>query len=91
MRQPMKDYLASAMGLVVGFAWSFPAFTRPGRPDSKPEDVDLASLSEDETDAILEFAFERYFETSGLFGTPEICVDDDRPLQGGRTSTRSRA
>ena len=71
----MKDYLASAMALVVGFAWSFPAFKRPGGPDSKPEDVDLASLTEDETDAILEFAFERYFETSGLFGTPEICLD----------------
>ncbi len=75
VRQPMKDYLASAMALVVGFAWSFPAFNRPGGPDSKPEDVDLASLSEDETDAILEFAFERYFETSGLFGTPETCLD----------------
>jgi len=74
VRQPMKDYLASAMALVVGFAWSFPAFDRPGGPDSKPEDVDLASLTEDETDAILEFAFERYFETSGLFGTPEICA-----------------
>ena len=75
VRQPMKDYLASAMALVVGFAWSFPAFDRPGGPDSKPEDVDLASLTEEETDAILEFAFERYFETSGLFGTPETCLD----------------
>jgi len=74
VRQPMKDYLASAMALVVGFAWSFPAFDRPGGPDSKPEDVDLASLTEDETDAILEFAFERYFETSGLFGTPATCA-----------------
>ncbi|HEB89884.1 MAG TPA: LLM class flavin-dependent oxidoreductase [Deltaproteobacteria bacterium] len=74
VRQPMKDYLASAMALVVGFAWTFPAFERPGGPDSKPEDVDLASLTEDETDAILEFAFERYFETSGLFGTPEVCA-----------------
>jgi natural product biosynthesis luciferase-like monooxygenase protein len=75
VRQPMKDYLASAMALVVGFAWSFPAFARPGGPDSKPEDVDLGSLTEEETDAILEFAFERYFETSGLFGTPEVCLD----------------
>lgn len=73
VREPMKDYLASSMSLVVDFAWSFPAFERPGGPDSKPEDVDLASLSEDETDAILEFAFERYFETSGLFGTVSTC------------------
>ena len=74
VREPMKDYLASAMSLVVGFAWSFPAFVRPGGPDQKPEDVDLASLTEEETDTILEFAFERYYETSGLFGTPEACL-----------------
>ena len=54
----MKEYLGSAMALVVDFAWSFPAFERPGGPDSKPEDVDLRSLSGDEIDAILEFAFE---------------------------------
>ncbi|RLA06011.1 MAG: hypothetical protein DRQ54_07205, partial [Gammaproteobacteria bacterium] len=74
VRQPMKDYLASAVSLVMGFAWSFPAFERPGGPDAKPEDVDLSSLTEEETDSILEFAFERYFETSGLFGTPEVCA-----------------
>lgn len=73
VREPMKEYLASSMKLVVDFAWSFPAFERPGGPDSKPEDVDLKSLSPDETDAILEFAFERYYETSGLMGTPEAC------------------
>ena len=73
VREPMKNYLASAMALVVDFAWSFPAFERPGGPDSTPEDVDLNSLSEEETDAILEFAFERYYETSGLFGTPDAC------------------
>jgi hypothetical protein len=75
VREPMKDYLGAAMKLVIGFAWSFPAFDRPGGPDSKPEDVDLASLTEEEADTILEFAFERYYETSGLFGTPEICAE----------------
>ena len=73
VREPMKDYLASSMSLVMDFAWSFPAFARPGGADSKPEDVDLKSLSADETDAILEFAFERYYETSGLFGTADAC------------------
>lgn len=73
VREPMKEYLASSMSLVMDFAWSFPAFARPGGADSKPEDVDLKSLSADETDAILEFAFERYYETSGLFGTADAC------------------
>ncbi len=75
VRGPMKAYLASAVSLVMGFAWTFPAFARPGGPDSKPEDVDLASLSAEEVDTILEFAFERYYETSGLFGTPDVCAE----------------
>jgi len=74
VRQPMKDYLGASMKLVLGFAWTFPAFKRPGGADTAPEDVDLESLSEEETDTILDFAFERYFETSGLFGTPETCL-----------------
>ncbi|MFT5442172.1 MAG: natural product biosynthesis luciferase-like monooxygenase protein [Myxococcota bacterium] len=75
VRGSMKEYLGAAMKLVIGFAWSFPAFDRPGGPDSKPEDVDLASLTEEEADTILEFAFERYYETSGLFGTQEMCAE----------------
>lgn len=74
VREPMKDYLRSAMKLVLDFAWAFPAFKRPGGADSKPEDIDIKGLSEEETDTILDFAFERYFETSGLFGSPETCL-----------------
>ena len=62
------------MRLVINFAWSFPAFKRPGGQDSNREVIDLNSLSAEEVDTILNFAFERYFETSGLFGTPETCL-----------------
>ncbi|MEX2209206.1 MAG: MupA/Atu3671 family FMN-dependent luciferase-like monooxygenase [Myxococcota bacterium] len=74
VRAPMKEYLSSSVNLVKGFAWAFPAFKRPGGANAKPDDIDLASLSPEELDAILEHAFERYFETSGLFGTPETCA-----------------
>ena len=74
VRQPMKDYLAASMRLVLGFAWAFPAFRRPGGATAQVEDVDLASLTNEEEQAILDFAFERYFETSGLFGTPAMCL-----------------
>ncbi|MFL0800290.1 MAG: LLM class flavin-dependent oxidoreductase [Agarilytica sp.] len=74
VREPMKDYLRSAMKLVIDFAWSFPAFKRPGGADSTPDDIDIKSLTEEESDTILDFAFERYFETSGLFGTVETCA-----------------
>lgn len=75
VREPMKDYLGSAMKLVIDFAWSFPAFKKPGGQDSKPEDINISNLTPEERDTILEFAFERYFETSGLFGTVDTCVD----------------
>ncbi|MBM4336799.1 MAG: LLM class flavin-dependent oxidoreductase [Deltaproteobacteria bacterium] len=74
VREPMKQYLSSAVNLVKSFAWAFPAFKRPGGANATPDDVDLESLSAEELDAILEHAFERYFETSGLFGTPDTCA-----------------
>ncbi|WP_395173546.1 MupA/Atu3671 family FMN-dependent luciferase-like monooxygenase [Roseibium alexandrii] len=67
-RGPMKEYLRSAAALIKQYAWAFPAFKKP-EGASNPMDIDLQTLSEDELDAILEFAFLRYFEDSGLFGT----------------------
>lgn len=72
-RQPMKDYLNAAAGLIKQYAWAFPAFKKPEGVDNA-FDLDLDILAPDELDAILEFAFERYFEESGLFGTVEDCL-----------------
>jgi natural product biosynthesis luciferase-like monooxygenase protein len=69
-RGPMKSYLASAAALVQKYAWAFPAFKRP-QGVAQPVDLDLRTLTPEENDAILDFAFERYFEESGLFGTVE--------------------
>jgi natural product biosynthesis luciferase-like monooxygenase protein len=69
-REPMKDYLRSAAALIKQYAWAFPAFKKPAGV-SQAMDIDLRELSEDEMDAILEFAFQRYFDESGLFGTVE--------------------
>jgi len=74
VREPMKSYLASSMRLAMNFAWSFPAFKRPGGQETKPEDVDIKSLTAEEVDTILGFAFERYFSTSGLFGSIDTCL-----------------
>ena len=74
VREPMKSYLGSSMKLAMDFAWSFPAFKRPGGEDSKPDEIDLSTLSDEEIDTILNFAFDRYFETSGLFGDHDTCV-----------------
>ncbi|WP_370311621.1 MupA/Atu3671 family FMN-dependent luciferase-like monooxygenase [Sagittula sp.] len=69
-RGPMKDYLNSAAGLIKQYAWAFPAFKRP-EGVSNAFDLQLDGLEPDELDAILDFAFERYFNDSGLFGTVE--------------------
>lgn len=73
-RGPMIEYLRTSTSLLKQYAWSFPAFRRPDGADAADQ-PDLASLSAEETDALLEHAFDRYFETAGLFGTPEQCVD----------------
>ncbi|WP_323765903.1 MupA/Atu3671 family FMN-dependent luciferase-like monooxygenase [Marinovum sp.] len=72
-REPMKEYLRSAAGLIKQYAWAFPAFKRP-EGAKHAFDLSLDGLSEDEMDAILEFAFQRYFDESGLFGTVEDAV-----------------
>lgn len=69
-REPMKDYLRSAAGLIKQYAWAFPAFKRP-KGVNNPFQLDLGSLEADELEAILDFAFLRYFDDSGLFGTIE--------------------
>ncbi|MFN3723876.1 MAG: MupA/Atu3671 family FMN-dependent luciferase-like monooxygenase [Paracoccaceae bacterium] len=67
---PMKAYLAAAVGLVKQYAWAFPAFKKP-QGVTNPMQIDLQTLSDEENAAILDFAFQRYFDDSGLFGTVE--------------------
>ncbi len=71
VRGPLKDYLRSAAGLIKQYAWAFPAFKKP-QGVTNPFEVDLSALDDAEMEAILDFAFERYFHDAGLFGT----VDD---------------
>ncbi|MGY6548146.1 MAG: MupA/Atu3671 family FMN-dependent luciferase-like monooxygenase [Roseinatronobacter sp.] len=73
-RAPMKSYLLAAAALVKQYAWAFPAFKRP-QGAKNPMDIDLSTLSQDEVDGILDYAFNRYFEDSGLFGTVEDCLE----------------
>lgn len=69
-RAPMKAYLRSAAGLIRHYASAFPAFRKPQGAATAP-DVDLQSLSPEAMEAILDFAFQRYFDDQGLFGTVE--------------------
>ena len=71
VHRPFKAYLRSATDLLKQHASSFPAFRNASR-----ESIDglFQKLSEEDMEALLEHAFARYYETSGLFGTPERCV-----------------
>lgn len=71
VREPLIAYLKSSLNLVKQYADSFPVFRRQ-RAEGRM-DADLSKLSEADMQALLEHAFERYYETSGLFGTPQSC------------------
>jgi natural product biosynthesis luciferase-like monooxygenase protein/FkbM family methyltransferase len=60
VRGPFTNYLRSSFGLVTKMAKSY------GLGEG-------ASLSEADLDAVLAHAFDRYFETAGLFGSPATC------------------
>ncbi len=74
VRQPLKDYLKSAMFLVKSAAWQFPTFKKMSEDQGKTLDEFFETISDEDMDGLLEFAFQRYFHTSGLFGTPESCL-----------------
>jgi len=75
VRGPLRKYLATSYSLLREHAWSFPTFRRPdGAVVTNPDDLvddDMANLAGDDLDAVLDFAAERYYATSGLFGTPD--------------------
>ncbi|WP_439120217.1 MupA/Atu3671 family FMN-dependent luciferase-like monooxygenase [Marivita sp.] len=79
-REPMKDYLRSAAGLIKQYAWAFPAFKKPEGVKNAFE-LNLGDLSEDDLEGILDFAFERYFNESGLFGTIDDALARVQQLQ----------
>lgn len=69
VREPMKRYLRSAMDLVQKAAWSFPTFKQMTTSDGGKFTID--HLEDKDVDVILDYSFERYYESSGLFGTAE--------------------
>lgn len=72
VRRPFIDYLRTSTELVKQARWEFPAFATPGKQKGP---VDNSDLAPEEIDAMLDHAFERYFKTSGLFGTAEVCLE----------------
>ncbi|MFL6694242.1 MAG: MupA/Atu3671 family FMN-dependent luciferase-like monooxygenase [Ramlibacter sp.] len=76
-REPMKKYLRTSVDLIKKAAWSFPTFVERGAASGKsPQEImESAPLSDEEMDALLDHAFNRYYGTSALIGTPERCLE----------------
>jgi acyl carrier protein len=76
-RGPMKKYLRSSVDLIKAAAWSFPTFVERAAAGGKSpvEIMESAPLSEAEMDALLDHAFQRYYGTSALIGTPGRCLE----------------
>jgi len=72
VRAPLTEYLRTSADLLKNYSWAFSAFKNQKQGTHQ---VNFSDLPAEELNAVLEFAFERYFETSGLFGTPETCLE----------------
>lgn len=62
VREPFCNYLRSSLDLLMGLA------------GSAGIEVDPSHLTPQNIDALVSHAFNRYYETCGLFGTPDTCM-----------------
>lgn len=62
VRDPFCNYLRSSLDLLMGLA------------ASAGIEVDPSHLTPQNIDALVSHAFNRYYETCGLFGTPDTCM-----------------
>ncbi len=76
VRGPLKEYLRTSADLVRLADWSFPALkgAQPTTDAEARQRLDAVAANPADMDALLDHAFERYFNTGGMFGTPESCL-----------------
>jgi natural product biosynthesis luciferase-like monooxygenase protein len=80
-KEPFCNYLASSYDLVKVAPWMFPAFKQPSQGGTQGA-FDPRTFDSEDMRALLDHAFERYFETAGLFGTPERALSMVERLKG---------
>jgi len=69
-RRPFGNYLTSSYDLVKVAPWMFPAFKQPSIADAGTSAFDPSRFDDADMAALLDHAFDRYFDTAGLFGSP---------------------
>ena len=74
VREPFSNYLKTSFDLVKIAPWAFPAFKQPSKSAAQDATFDASSFTDEDMAALIDHAFDRYFETAGIFGTPESCI-----------------
>ncbi len=75
VRGPFLEYLKTSTDLISKMRWELTAFAKgDDRKEQTPQQMSLSDLEQDELDVIMEHAFQRYFKTAGLFGSPASCM-----------------
>ena len=75
VRGPFLDYLKTSTDLISKMRWELTAFAKgDDRKEHAAPNMSLADLEPEELDVIMEHAFDRYFKTAGLFGSPTSCM-----------------
>jgi len=74
VHDPFCGYLKSSADLLKNCPWGFAPARLSANAQAKRTLTAPVSLTEEELSRLLEHAFERYFENSSLFGTPEVCL-----------------
>jgi natural product biosynthesis luciferase-like monooxygenase protein len=68
VRGPMKRYLHGSLSLASAHICSVPFL-------QNAQNIDLANVTPEEVDLVLDASFEKYFHMSGLFGSHGKCLD----------------
>ena len=75
VRGPMVAYLRASAGLVKNHLASWEAFSKKAEHAAAAKGDEFEKLSEEDLDSLLNFSFERYYETSALLGSTERTKD----------------
>ena len=81
-REPFGNYLESSYDLVKVAPWMFPAFKQPSQANQGKSAFDPTNFDAADMRALLDHAFDRYFDSAGLFGTPERALSMVEQLKG---------
>ncbi|MEO6157000.1 MAG: LLM class flavin-dependent oxidoreductase [Ilumatobacteraceae bacterium] len=80
VREPFLAYLRSSTDLINKVRWEQTSFAKPGTNGNNVDNQSgvavggLDELDDDEMSAIMDHAFDRYFDSAGLFGDPQECI-----------------